>query len=99
MNYIDMIFERADMNLITEFLLDGAVGKCDSRPYKERLEESEGIWVDFIESHLSNRQEKGLFTEEVLKYVGVVESVYMEIGLQIGAKLAWKIYRNLETGR
>ena len=96
MNYIDAIFERADLNLITEFLMDGAVGIKDSRPYKERLDESEDVWVEYIESRDLTRREKSELTEEVLKYIGTVQSVYMEIGLQIGAKLAWKIYRNLE---
>ena len=95
MNYIDAIFERADLNLITEFLMDGAVGIKDSRPYKERLEESEKVWVEYIESRLLTRREKSELTEEVLKYAGTVQSVYMEIGIQIGAKLAWKIYGNL----
>ena len=96
MNYIERIFSRGDINLITAFLMDGGVGPKDSRPYKERLEESERIWVDYIETHLTTRREKGELTEEVLKYIGVVQSVYMEIGLQIGAKLAWQVFKNLE---
>ena len=56
--------------------MDGAVGLKDTRPYKERLEESEEVWINYIETHLATRKEKGELTEEVLKYIGVIQSVY-----------------------
>lgn len=89
MNYIDEIFTRADIQQIREFLLHGVEAiTIDPRTYKERLDSSQRRMSAKLREEYPNSEAYEKITGLVYEYVNAVEAVYMEIGMQAGAKLA-----------
>lgn len=97
MNYIDEIFLRADIQQIREFLLHGAEGNTDPRPYKERIDNAHGEFYERLQKDYPDRVEFEEITRLIYNYVSKTEEVYMEIGLQVGAILAAQTAQNLKT--
>lgn len=97
MNYIDEIFTRADIQQIRSFLADGVESAIDPRSYKERLDSAERA----MRARLHRDHPDPADYEEIVRYVyeygDALESVYMEIGLQIGAILAAQAAWNMKT--
>ena len=93
MDYIEQIFSRADIQQIRAFLLHGVEDGIDPHSYRER--ENAAL------KHLMDRllacppKEEDELCNLVCAYGLVCQKVYMEIGLQIGAKLAVQAFRNL----
>lgn len=85
MDYISEIFERANFQDIREFLLHG-VGCVETNPknYKERLKAGYEELKIFVESKYTDNEELEKMMNCILMYVGVIEDVYMEIGLKCG---------------
>lgn len=95
MNYIDEIFTRADIQQVRSFLLHGTgESYIDPRPYKERIESAEKRITARLREKYPELEEYDEITGLLFTYVGEVESVYAEIGLQIGATLAAQISKN-----
>jgi galactitol-specific phosphotransferase system IIC component len=97
MSYITGIFERAHIQHIREFLINGV--ECiniSDKPYKQRLEESSKSAMDMIQAKFPDMNEYDKITAEIYKYVGTVEDVYMEIGLQCGMALAIQFLKELK---
>lgn len=97
MNYIDEIFFRGDIQQIREFLLHGVEGEVDPRAYKERAESAHKRLAARLLEACPDEKEYEKMTEPVYDYVRAIEAVYMEIGLQLGARLAAQAFQNLKT--
>lgn len=95
MNYIDEIFTRADIQQVRSFLLHGTA-ECyiDPRPYKERIESAEKRMTARLREKYPKLEEYDEITGLLFAYVGEIESVYTEIGLQVGAILAAQVCQN-----
>lgn len=93
MDYIEQIFYRADIQQIRAFLLHGAEEEIDSRSYLER----ENAALDQLVARLlaCPPKDEDELCNLVCAYGIVCQKVYMEIGLQIGAKLAAQACWNL----
>lgn len=91
MNYITEIFERADIRHIREFLLYGS--KCrepDNSTYKQRLENSLNNALTLARGCFPEGCEQ--LEDKLLIAANAHEQVYMEIGIQVGMKLAVQIF-------
>ncbi|MPN34655.1 hypothetical protein SDC9_182149 [bioreactor metagenome] len=88
MSYISSIFDRTHIQQISEFLLNG-VGRCeiDGRSYQERLKEAEQDALKVIKRKYPELSDYDEITQKLFMYIGVVESVYTEIGLRCGMTL------------
>ncbi len=96
MNYIDGIFLRADFQQIREFLLHGGECDIDPHPYQERIDRVQERVLARLRKEYPNRAEYEEITGLVFEYVGAVEAVYMEIGLQVGTILAAQVCQSLK---
>lgn len=97
MNYVDKIFDRADIQHIREFLLHGV--ECDnisSESYSERLMTAEINAINFLHSLYKDNDEFEKSTMPMFEYARTIEAVYMEIGLQIGIMLGMQITSNVK---
>lgn len=97
MNYMDEIYKRTDIQQIREFLLHGVECKTDPRSYDERTKSVEKKVTARLLGVCSDQKEYEEISGLVYHYVSVVEDVYMEIGLQMGAILAAQVCQNLKT--
>ena len=97
MNYIDEIFLRADIQQLRMFLLYGVDGDPDPRPYQERLDSAQKPMTARFQQDYPDMEKYEEMTGLVYNYVGAIEEVYMEIGLQVGALLAAQVGQNLKT--
>ena len=97
MNYIDEIFARADIQQIRAFLMDGAEGVIDPRPYKERIDSADRALSDRLHRDYPNADDLNEIISIKNAYGSAIEDVYMEIGLQIGAILAAQAVWNVKT--
>lgn len=99
MSYIDSIFERADIKQIVSFLLCGTENNIIStKSYKERLDESGSPVIKAINEHFHDNTVKEDFEHMVLDSWSEYESVFLEIGMLVGAKLALQYIANTEKG-
>lgn len=96
MSYIDEIFERADLQLVREFILHGGECDVDPRTYKERVEIPQRRLVAKLRERYEGKEEEEI-TNLVYDYGSASEDVYMEIGLQVGAILVAQVCQNLRT--
>ena len=97
MNYIDEIFARADIQQIRSFLMDGVDSVTDPRPYKERLDSAERAMSVRLHRDYPKQADFEEIARYIFEYGDALESVYMEIGLQIGAILAVQAAWNVKT--
>ena len=97
MNYISEIFTRADIQQIRGFLLHGAEGNTDPRPYKERIDSAYEAFSTRLQMDYPNEKDFEEIARFVYDYISTTEEVYMEIGLQVGAILAAQIAQSLKT--
>lgn len=95
MGYVDEIFERTNLRQIREFLLHESRSEPDARSYQERLETAHRRMLACLKGMKEEKYEKLL--ENIYTYAGVVEAVYMEIGLQAGAMLGMQLLANCRT--
>ena len=88
MNYIDEIFARADIQQIRKFLLHGVEETCvDPRSYRERIASADDAVTARLKKDYPNEKDFEEIMGPIYRYVGTIEEVYMEIGLQVGAIL------------
>ncbi len=89
MNYIDEIFKRCDINGISNYLLHGGeITEIEQKNYYERVKAADkklNNWLSeqFTEFTCLDRQ-----TAFVYSIISEIQSVYMQIGLRAGIKLA-----------
>jgi len=98
MDYFARIFERADIQKIREFLINGVEGAgIDPRGYNERLDEALTPVRVIIEQKYPDLEDNDKIMGMVFEYSGVNRDVYMEIGLQCGFILAMQIMSNTKA--
>ena len=93
------IFERANLQFVTECVLDeDQEGNRDERSYEERLSEKKERLLDKLESTLSRSEE--FFDLEALlnATISVFEDVFFEIGLKVGASLQRELMTDIQAG-
>lgn len=93
MDYIEQIFYRADIQQIRAFLLYGVEDEIDPRSYRERENAALNHLMDRLRACPPKEEDE--LCNLVCAYGIACQKVYMEIGLQIGAKLAVQACRNL----
>lgn len=85
MNYIDQIFERANIQHMREYLLHGGdLIEIDTRSYFERLKAPEKIMEDMLRSKFPDEEEYNDAANKIYDYVCATQEVYIEIGMQAG---------------
>ena len=100
MNFKNFL-QKADLYSFQEFIKYGAEAfiKPEAKPYCERIKEARKNAVDFFERKFSNIDE----FDKVLGYFdeqnSVYEEVYFEIGMILGAKMAFEISGKLDELR
>lgn len=100
MNYIDEIFDRADLQQIREFLLYGVECKKPSdKSYLQRLLDAETPAIDRIKKKFPDEKDYEEITNAVYDYSSTVENVYMEIGMQCGTILTMQLLSSLAKQR
>lgn len=100
MSYYSKIFERLDIQQIREFLLYGT--ECiqkDPRSYKQRMDTASDEMHKLLDELFPDRSEREKIADAICDYSDECKSVYMEIGLQCGLKLAAQIWKNTGTDR
>lgn len=91
MNYIEAIFQRANVQQIREFLLNGAeTCEVNKEPYDERLIQGLDNAIKMLHTYLPDNSEK--MENEIMEATTVYAEVYMEIGLQAGIMLAMQFF-------
>lgn len=97
MDFSDLL-QRANLNSVESYLLYGSESfeKPSDKTYKERLSEARKKAKAFFEARYSDVTEydeiSGYFNEQA----GVFQDVYFEIGLLVGAKIAFQIRGRME---
>lgn len=88
MNYIDQIFERANLQHIREFLFHSCeAAQINEMSYIERLKAPERIVNDMLHSKFPDDEEYNVASSKVYDYVPANQEVYMEVGMRVGAVL------------
>lgn len=96
MSYVDEIFMRADIQQICAFLLYGTEGDIDPHSHVERLETAKKQWAAKLRERYLDQTEYEEIGNLIFEYSDTIQSVYMEIGLQIGAILATQVCKNIK---
>ncbi|MPN36775.1 hypothetical protein SDC9_184286 [bioreactor metagenome] len=93
MGYISEIFERANIQHIREFLLNGGeLLEVNPAPYEQRLADDLKKALGMVQAYIPEEHEQ--IQNTILQAVSSYEDVYMEIGLQVGIRLAMQIYNS-----
>lgn len=88
MNYVDQIFERANLQHIREFLFHGCeAAQINAMPYIERLKAPEKIVNEMLRGKFPDDEEYNVESSKIYNYVSASQEVYMEVGMQVGAIL------------
>ena len=88
MNYIDQIFERANIQHIREFVLRGTdCMRLETAAYKERLRAAENVVISALHDKFSDDDEFEAIIGKIYDYSDATKNVYMEIGMRIGGRL------------
>ncbi|MDE7298615.1 MAG: hypothetical protein K2N94_07270 [Lachnospiraceae bacterium] len=86
---MEEIFKRAYLQNICDYLISGASGgEVDQRPYDVRLKEKRERAFCWFKERFPELSDYEDAMENFVAYEGEVESVYMEIGLQVGLFIA-----------
>jgi len=95
MSYISESFDRAHIQHVREFLLHGVeCVEIKDNTLKQRIEEPQKAVTTMIQDKFPDMGENEKITDKMCDYVGAVQEVYMEIGLQCGAILAEQLLLN-----
>ena len=96
----DGLLRRANLNSLETFLLNGgeALRESDMKTYSERLEKANKRLSVFLTSVCddTNIEEYDKISGEMYEQIAVYEDVYFEVGLIMGAKIAFQIRGKLE---
>ena len=91
--YIEKIFERADIQQIREFLISGLdlIDSPDKRSYGKRLEENSINIIKRLENTAADADD----LDETFGYFGdateTCKEVFLEIGMKVGARLLFQL--------
>lgn len=92
----DEMFKRSSLQQLREFLLHGTeCGAISEKSCEQRLKEAGKAVFSMIRKKFPDMEEQEKLTGELYSYVGTVENVYMEIGLQCGMLLAVQLFKGM----
>lgn len=97
MNKDDIMFhnllKRANLSNIEEFIMNGGeLIKCpENKTYAESIQQIDNTFNQLIETYFK-KEEHNKITDIIYEQIGILESVYFEIGLFAGMKIAGQIY-------
>lgn len=93
---IKSIFARADLRNLCIYLYDGTTDHLpDERTYNARLDTARDKSIKKLEEIFPNPMDLDEATDELISYIGEVQEVFSEIGLQLGLYIASQIHRNI----
>ena len=92
------LLKRADLKNLEEFVLNGCVyrGEISTQTYLERLRAAEENIHSLFAAQYTDTEECEKKKNYYYDQLEVFQDVYFEIGLLMGAKLAFQIHRRLE---
>ncbi len=96
MSYIDEIFERTNLQNIREFLMNDVSGTIETQSYMDRINTAEKHMIKHLKDYTSQHEYEGMITS-IYDYAGAGQNVYMEIGMQCGARLAAQLLAGHKT--
>lgn len=87
-------FERVNLQHIRAFVQVGAEsGEIDTRTYKQRIDEGQKPLLDFLKSLYPDKMEYDKALSNIIaEALGAYEDVNFEIGMKIGARLAYQLF-------
>ncbi len=88
MNYVDQIFERCDMEKIGGFLLYGSEIKKEAGDYHERLAAVDASLNQWLEAQFPQFASYNQHAEFINSVVAELETIYMQIGICVGVRMA-----------
>ncbi len=89
MNFINDIFRRVNLGQLSAFLIYGIeADEISEKTYKERIDECHKTLHQKAEELFSDKEQRQDFVDYIFDLFGVYENVFMEIGTQVGFKLA-----------
>ncbi len=93
MNYIEQIFERCNMETISDFLLHGSESfKKNNESYYERARAAEKQLNDWINNQFPEFDEHEKHCRLIYSVFGEIQSVYTQIGIRAGIMLAGEFF-------
>lgn len=97
MDFSDLL-RRADLNSIEEYLMHGgeSIIKSPDATYAERLKEAQEKAAAFFEARYPDMDEYDEIFGYYNEQVSVYQDIYFEIGLILGAKIAFQLHKKLE---
>jgi hypothetical protein len=92
-DYIEEIFERADLQAVREFLINGAegAGGIDRRPYKQRLEEGCAPMGRFLDAQCAGAEERDAAFSCITQACTAYQDIFFETGMKAGARLLYQL--------
>jgi hypothetical protein len=92
MDFSDLL-QRANLNSMEEYLFHGgeSVEEPTRKTYSERLAEARKKATAFFQARFPDIEDYDEITGYFHKQAGVFQHVYFEIGLILGAKIAFQI--------
>lgn len=94
--YYDDLLGRANLYRLTNFLLEGSEyqREPEGETYRERIEAAESAMLELLQSKYSGR-ELDAACDAFYALTAQYESVYFEIGLLLGGRIALQISHRL----
>ena len=97
MNYIDKIFERAELSNIVDNILYGSEPEKECLDYEERMNEAYKKYSGTVAKYDPKCNSELYDAANAL--TEVISEVYMEIGFQAGILFMQEVYHNAEKHR
>lgn len=94
MDHFDEILNRADIQHIREFMINGIDDSTlDPRPYEERQQAAEKPMMEFLEKQFPDEQERSNAWEQILPALCENQAIFLEIGMKAGARLVCQLFK------
>ncbi len=95
MSYIDEIFNRCNIEKISNFILYGSeCVEASKEGYTERLKKAFKKIDEMLNKEFTDFKKREKQASIIYQFGGELETIYTEIGLQAGLILASQIYGN-----
>ncbi len=97
MNFSELL-QRANLNCIEDFLINGSESfdKPSEKTYSERLAEAQKKVTAFFQARYTDIHEYDEIAGYFHEQARVFQDVYFEIGLILGAKIAFQLCERME---
>lgn len=97
MNFSDLL-QRANLNCIQTFLVYGGENyeKPSEKTYSERIDEAKKKATAFFRKRYSDIKEYDEISGYFAEQTSVFEEVYFEMGMIVGAKIAFQIHERMK---